>query len=261
MEQLFLRQWRDSDLEPYAAMNADPEGMRYFPAPLTWDESVASLERQRRAIAERGWGFWAVEVDGVFAGFTGLSTPRCTAHFTPCTEIGWRFRREFWGRGLAFRAACEALRFGFESLQLSEIVSFTAAIHLRSRRLMERLGFVRDLGGDFEHPFIPEGHELRRHMLHRLRLQPAERSAVARTEHPRGSLLHCGGAQPLFDQRPVARKDAPTASAPEGRFGAPRRREGLAQAKSWRPTRGSPFGDAPPEIGAADFRATSRNFS
>jgi RimJ/RimL family protein N-acetyltransferase len=262
MEQLLLRQWRDSDLEPYAAMNADLEVMRYFPIPLTWDESVASLERQRRAIAERGWGFWAVEVDGVFAGFTGLSTPRFTAHFTPCTEIGWRFRREFWGRGLAFRAACEALRFGFESLRLSEIVSFTAASNLRSRRLMERLGFVRDLGGDFEHLFIPGGHELRRHMLYRLRVEPAERSAVARTEHPRGSVLELRRSSAAF--RPDAsgaQRRANRHCASGGRFGAPRRREGLAQAKSWRPTRGSPFGDAPPEIGAADFRATSRNFS
>ena len=87
----------------------------------------------------------------------------------PCTEIGWRFRREFWGRGLAFRAACEALRFGFESLKLAEIVTFTAATNDRSRRLMERLEFERDASGDFDHPSIPEGHVLRRHVLYRIR--------------------------------------------------------------------------------------------
>src|SRR5881396_3712663 len=75
MEQLILRQWRDSDLKPYCTMNADPEVMRYFPALLTRAESAASLERVRRAIDERGWGLWAVEVDGVFAGFTGLNIP------------------------------------------------------------------------------------------------------------------------------------------------------------------------------------------
>src|SRR6266540_5868582 len=103
MEQLTLRQWRDSDLEPYVAMNADPDVMRFFPAPLSQAESAASLERLRRAIDERGWGLWAVDVDGVFAGFTGLNTPGFSAHFTPCTEISWRFRREFWGRSLALR--------------------------------------------------------------------------------------------------------------------------------------------------------------
>jgi RimJ/RimL family protein N-acetyltransferase len=168
MEQLILRQWRDSDLEPYAAMNADPEVMRCFPAPLTRAESIASMKRQRRAIAERGWGLWAVEVDGAFAGFTGLDIPGFSAPFTPCVEIGWRFRREFWGRGLAFRAARKALSFGFESLQLAEIVSFTALTSVRSRRLMERLGFQRDANGDFDHPSIPAGHELRRHVLYRL---------------------------------------------------------------------------------------------
>ncbi len=169
MESLTLRQWVDSDLEPYAAMNADPEVMRFFPALLTTEESAASMERIRRAIAERGWGLWAVEVDGAFAGFTGLNTPTFSAPFMPCTEIGWRFRREFWGRGLALRAAREALAFGFDQLKLDEIVSFTATTNVRSWKLMERLGFRHDVAGDFDHPAIPEGHPLRRHVLYRLR--------------------------------------------------------------------------------------------
>ena len=167
-EEILLRQWQDSDLEPYAAMNGDPEVMRYFPAPLTQAETAASLDRLRRAIDERGWGLWAVEVDGVFAGFTGLNSPAFPAPFMPCVEIGWRFRREFWGRGLAYRAARAALVFAFEPLKLVEIVSFTATINMRSRRLMERLGFNRDAGGDFDHPAMPEGHELRRHVLYRI---------------------------------------------------------------------------------------------
>jgi RimJ/RimL family protein N-acetyltransferase len=167
MEAIVLRPWKDSDLEPYTAMNADSEVMRYFPAVLTRAESLASFERLRQAIEERGWGFWAVEVDETFAGFTGLNVPTFSAPFTPCTEIGWRFRREFWGRGLAARAAREALHFGFETLKLEEIVSFTAVINERSRRLMERLGFERDANGDFDHPAIPEGHVIRRHVLYR----------------------------------------------------------------------------------------------
>lgn len=169
METLILRQWKDSDLEPYTAMNADAEVMQHFPALLTPAESSASFERLRSVIDKRGWGLWVVEVDGVFAGFTGLSTPTFSAHFTPCTEIGWRFRREFWGRGLATRAAQQALCFGFEVLKLREIVSFTATTNVRSWRLMERLGFERDASGDFDHPAIPEGHVLRRHLLYRKR--------------------------------------------------------------------------------------------
>ena len=167
MEHLTLRQWKDADLEPFAAMNADSEVMRYFPSTLTRAESTESMERARRTIEKRGWGLWVVEVDDVFAGCTGLNVPTFSAPFMPCVEIVWRLRREFWGRGLAYRAACNALTFGFETLKLAEIVAFTAAINARSRGLMERLGFKRDLNGDFEHPRVPEGHEVRLHVLYR----------------------------------------------------------------------------------------------
>jgi RimJ/RimL family protein N-acetyltransferase len=174
METVVLRPWKDDDLEPYAAMNADPEVMRYFPAPLSQEESAASFERLRRGIKERGLGLWAVDVDGVFAGFTGLNVPSFSAPFTPCTEIGWRFRREYWGRGLAMRAARQALRYGFETLRLAEIVSFTARINVRSWKLMERLGFERDAAGDFDHPALPEGHILRPHVLYRMQSDSSE---------------------------------------------------------------------------------------
>jgi RimJ/RimL family protein N-acetyltransferase len=166
-EVLILRQWKDSDLAPFAEMNADPEVMRHFPAPLSRAQSESDLNVLRRQIDERGWGLWVVEVNGAFAGFTGLSIPRFNAHFTPCTEVGWRFRREFWGRGLAHRAACEALAYGFDTLTLPEIVSFTAATNVRSQKLMARLGFTHDEREDFDHPSLPEGHHLRRHVLYR----------------------------------------------------------------------------------------------
>ena len=167
---VILRQWKESDLEPYAQMNADPEVMRFFPKPLMREESAVALARHRARIEERGWGLWAVDVDGVFGGFTGLAEPKFTAHFTPCVEIGWRLRRAFWGQGIAFAAAQEAMKYAFSELKLSELVSFTAVINLRSRRLMERLGFSHDPREDFDHPDIAEGHALRRHVLYRKRL-------------------------------------------------------------------------------------------
>jgi RimJ/RimL family protein N-acetyltransferase len=177
MSSVTLRQWADSDFEPYLEMNSDPEVMRHFPALLTKQEALDSFQRIRGNIEKQGWGVWAVDVDGVFAGFTGLMVPRFAAPCMPCTEILWRFRRQFWGRGLAYAAALQALTYGFTTLRLREIVAFTAASNLRSIRLMERLEFVRDLGGDFEHPLVPVGSSLRRHLL--FRRQPNRSSEPA----------------------------------------------------------------------------------
>ncbi len=162
-----LRPWRDDDLPLYAAMNADPEVMRYFPKTLTAEESRESYLRQRGLIEERGWGLWVVDVDGVFAGFTGLAVPRFDAPFMPCVEIGWRLRREFWGQGIAYAAARQAERYAFETLKLDELLTFTAAINTPSIRLMERLGFARDLHGDFWHPSLERTSPLRLHVLYR----------------------------------------------------------------------------------------------
>jgi len=169
-ERLVLRPWRDEDLAPFAAMNADPEVMRHFPATLSRAESDAMVGRVREHFALRGYGNWAVEVPGVtsFAGFIGLNVPRFEAHFTPCVEIGWRLATACWGKGYATEGARAALVFGLETLKLPEIVSFTAIDNLPSRRVMERLGMRRDPAEDFDHPSLPEGHRLRRHVLYRL---------------------------------------------------------------------------------------------
>ncbi len=163
-----LRQWQDSDMAPFATMNADPEVMRCFPSPLTQEQSDALAERQRKLIDHRGWGLWAVDVDGAFAGFTGLAVPGFEAPFTPCVEIGWRLGREYWGRGVAYEAAQQALHHAFTTLRLPEVVSFTAQVNERSRRLMERLGMDHDPNEDFLHPKLPEGHELSPHVLYRM---------------------------------------------------------------------------------------------
>jgi RimJ/RimL family protein N-acetyltransferase len=168
---ILLRQWNHEDLEPFAQMNDDPEVMQFFPKRLTATESKESLLRLRTGIEERGWGLWAVEVDGAFAGFSGLAEPKFTAHFMPCVEIGWRFRREFWGRSIAYSAAMAAEAFAFENLKLKELVSLTAAINTRSRRLMERLGFSRNESDDFLHPLIPGDSPIRLHVLYRKRNQ------------------------------------------------------------------------------------------
>ena len=163
-----LRQWRDDDRAEFARLNADPVAMEHFLGTLTREESDAMVERIRASIEERGWGFWCLEIDGRCAGFTGLNVPLIDAPFMPSVEIGWRLQRPLWGRGYATEAACLALDYGFRTLGLKEIVAFTAVANQRSRAVMERLGMTHDPADDFDHPRVPIGHRVRRHVLYRL---------------------------------------------------------------------------------------------
>jgi RimJ/RimL family protein N-acetyltransferase len=165
---LRLRQWKAEDLEPFHALNADPEVMRYFPALLSRNESDNLAGRIAALIEEKGWGFWALETrdEGRFIGFTGLHALETEFPFSPCVEAGWRLARAFWGKGLATEAATAALDFGFRKLGLREIVAFTALGNAPSQAVMGRLGMVRS--EEFEHPELPEGAPLRPHVLYRI---------------------------------------------------------------------------------------------
>lgn len=165
---LLLREWREEDRDPWAAMNADPEVMEHFPATLTRAEADASFDRLSGTLAERGWGLWALEHEGRFLGFTGLAPVGFEAAFAPAVEVGWRLRRDAWGRGFATEAARAALAYAWAELALDGVVSMTAVGNLRSRAVMERLGMTRDPGEDFDHPRVPEGSPVRRHVLYRL---------------------------------------------------------------------------------------------
>ena len=176
-ERLLLRRWRESDREPFAAMNSDPEVMHHFPAPSTRQESDAFIDRIEAGFDIWGFGLWAVEVPGVaeFIGFTGIWPVGFDAHFTPAIEVGWRLARAGWGRGYATEAARAALEFGFEQAGLEEIVSFTIPANVRSTAVMERLGMTHDPTDDFDHPNLPADSPLRRHVLYRKRADAIDR--------------------------------------------------------------------------------------
>ncbi len=170
-ERLRLRTWRDSDLEPFAALNADPVVMRHFPEPLDRAGSDALVGRIVAHFDRHGFGPWAVEIPGVTdcAGFVGLMVPAFEAHFTPCIEVGWRLAQAFWGKGYATEAASAALDYAFDVLDGDEVVAITVPANRQSRAVMERLGMVHDSQGDFDHPNLPFGHPLQRHVLYRKR--------------------------------------------------------------------------------------------
>jgi RimJ/RimL family protein N-acetyltransferase len=166
---LRLRQWRESDREPFAAMNADPAVMEFFESPQSRAASDASINAWQAQFAANGWSNWAIELreSAEFIGFTGLSVPRRTFSFSPCVEIGWRLARTAWGYGYATEGARACLRVAFERLALPEVVSFTAVSNQRSRAVMERIG-MHNANQDFEHPGLTEGHPLRLHCLYRI---------------------------------------------------------------------------------------------
>ena len=168
-ERLRLRQWLATDREPFAALNADPAVMEFFPAPLERAESDAMADRCQSLIAERGWGFWAAESKETnqFIGFVGLHIPIPELPFSPCVEVGWRLACPYWGKGFATEAARGALKVGFELLSLPEIVSFTTLLNLKSRAVMDRLE-MRETAEIFEHPHVPVSSPLRKHCLYRL---------------------------------------------------------------------------------------------
>lgn len=177
---LALRRWHDRHRAPFAALNADPEVMRWFPSTQGRAQSDASIDAWQAQFDERGWSNWAVELrpaddaaddtPGEFIGFVGLTVPRRPLPFSPCVEVGWRLARAHWGRGYATEAARECLRFGFGTLGLDEIVSFTTLGNAPSRAVMARIG-LHDTGRDFDHPALPDGHPLQRHCLYAARRQ------------------------------------------------------------------------------------------
>ena len=170
-DRLTLRSWRESDVLPWAEMNADPQVREHLGDLLTRAQSAASAARFQAQLDERGFGFWAVEVrsTGKFIGFTGLDQVDEDMPFAG-VEIGWRLARSAWGRGYATEAALASLAFGFGSLALPEILAVTTVTNLRSQAVMRRIGMTRDPAEDFDDPTEPEG-PLRRNVLYRIRPQ------------------------------------------------------------------------------------------
>ena len=169
-DRLWLRTWQQADREPFAQINADPRVMEFFPACLSREGSDTLAERIEKHFQQRGFGLYAAELrsERRFIGFIGLYVPLFQAHFTPCVEIGWRLSAEHWGHGLATEGARAVVHHAFDSLGLDGLVSFTAPANVRSIRVMEKIGMHRDPAEDFDHPRLPEGHPLRRHVLYRI---------------------------------------------------------------------------------------------
>ena len=153
-DRLILRPWRDEDRAALAAMQADPEVMHDYPAPLTQAESEVRLGRYQSAIERLGYGRWlmARREDGAFLGYVGVMPIFDDHPCAPGVEIGWRMNRAAWGFGYASEGAAAALQDGFARARFDEVVAYTAPTNTRSRAVMERLKMRREAGRDFEDP-------------------------------------------------------------------------------------------------------------
>ncbi len=170
-QRLILRPWKESDLEPFAALNNDPRVMEFYASTLSREESDALAKKFQNEFAQRGYGHWAVEVPekADFIGYIGLNYWNLEASFAPCIDIGWRLAVEHWGQGYATEGASAALKYGFEVFKFPEIVSMATIENTKSHRLMERLGMKRNPSEDFEHPKVPKGNPLSWRVLYRLK--------------------------------------------------------------------------------------------
>lgn len=176
-QRLRLRQWVLSDMEPLYQLNCDPEVMAYFPNILTQQQSNDYILELHNRIVQNGFGFWAVEEksSGSLVGFVGLNEPKYSLPFGPCTEIGWRLAKRFWGKGYASEAAQACLEYGFCERAIERIYSFTAKVNQPSEKVMIRLG-MNKLDKTFKHPLVPENSHLSEHLLYCLTKQDWENS-------------------------------------------------------------------------------------
>jgi RimJ/RimL family protein N-acetyltransferase len=167
-ERLHLRPVRAEDAGVVAAIGADERVMEWFGGAFSREKSDEWLARVIAHWDEHGFGRFAVVANGAVVGFVGLSRTDFDAGIVPGVEVAWRLGFDQWGRGYATEAARAVLRDGFERLGLDVIVACTAASNARSRRVMARLGMVHSPAETFEHPLVPAGDPLRRHVVYGL---------------------------------------------------------------------------------------------
>ncbi|MFT2109991.1 GNAT family N-acetyltransferase [Marinomonas sp. 2405UD68-3] len=168
-ERLILRQWQESDLEPFAALTSDPLVMQYFPAVLTRAESDALVKKLQNHITQHGWGFWAVELKATSEciGLVGMIHQNGDIPNAPFVEIGWRLSANHWRKGYTLEAARASLDFAFQTLGLNAVYAFTTLDNLPSIGVMEKLGMVNQQQ-DFNHPSLPVDHPMSRHCLYKI---------------------------------------------------------------------------------------------
>lgn len=164
---LGFRQWQSTDIAPFAAINADPDVMEFFPATLSAEQTREAVQRYQKHFEIHDFGWYAVDLleTGTFIGFIGFAEVDIEVGFNGSIEIGWRLAKPYWGKGLATEGAKACLEYGWTHLGFSEVYSLTATLNKRSARVMEKLGMSYQ--GNFLHPKLEKEHPLEEHVLYK----------------------------------------------------------------------------------------------
>lgn len=168
---LILRPWEERDIEPFAALNADPRVMEYFPKLLSRDESIDMINNSlSKHLEEKGFGVLCAELKSIkeCIGFIGIQVPKFEAHFKSTVEIGWRLAYKAWGQGLAVEGAHKVLEHSFGPLQMTEMLAMASKINLRSHSVMKKLGMTYVPEFDFENPLLPPGSLISPYVAYRI---------------------------------------------------------------------------------------------
>ncbi len=115
-DRLILRSWKMSDSDVFAEMNSNDNVMKYFPKPLSVEESNGFVDRINSEFEETGFGLYAVEIKetGEFIGYVGFHRFTFDVPFSPGWEIGWRISDKFWNKGYATEAAMACIKYARE---------------------------------------------------------------------------------------------------------------------------------------------------
>ena len=169
-ERLILRSWRVTDRAVFAEINSNNKVMKYFPKPLSIEESNGFVDRINSEFEETGFGLYAVEIKetGEFIGYVGFHRFTFDVPFSPGWEIGWRISDKFWNKGYATEAAMACIKYAREKKLCNRLYSFTAVPNIASENVMKRIEMSFE--GLFMHPALAEGHGLKEHKLYSLDL-------------------------------------------------------------------------------------------
>jgi RimJ/RimL family protein N-acetyltransferase len=170
-ERLILRAWREEDVCPFYSMSQDASVMEFIGSMPSLAEVSAHVARIQAKLSELGHWFWAMEnkENGSFMGFCGVKPVQDGCPVSGRLEVGWRLAHRFWGQGYAREAAQASLTWGFANLSDDAIWAITVPANTRSWGLMERIGMSRHLDLDFDHPSVPDGSPLKRHITYSIR--------------------------------------------------------------------------------------------